>query len=109
VLCDFYDRTSDDPKIIEESQGIKQAIELDILRGEYRWSQIFRKDELHTGRRVLLAYGLQFMNQMGGINIVVVCEAGSSILSSIFFYFLLFIVGAWKLTEYQTYVTTGKN
>ncbi|KAE8367726.1 putative transcription factor TFIIIB complex subunit Brf1 [Aspergillus caelatus] len=71
VLCDFHDRTANDPKIIEESQGITKAIQLDILRGEYRWSQIFKKDELHTGRRVLLAYGLQFMNQMGGVNIIV--------------------------------------
>ena len=78
MLCDFHDRTANDPKIIEESQGITKAIQLDILRGEYRWSQIFKKDELHTGRRVLLAYGLQFMNQMGGVNIIVVsCEADS--------------------------------
>ncbi|KAE8350653.1 general substrate transporter [Aspergillus coremiiformis] len=71
VLCDFHDRTANDPRIIEESEGIIKAIELDILRGEYRWSQIFKHDELHTGRRVLLAYGLQFMNQMGGVNIIV--------------------------------------
>jgi MFS family permease len=35
--------------------------------GEYRWSQLFKRDEIQTGRRVLLAYGMQFMNQMGGI------------------------------------------
>lgn len=36
-----------------------------------RWSQIFKRDEVQTGRRVLLAYGMQFMNQVGGINLVV--------------------------------------
>ncbi|KAF9893097.1 hypothetical protein FE257_012508 [Aspergillus nanangensis] len=71
VLCDVYDRTIDDPKIVQDSQEIFKAIEMDNLRGEYRWSQLFKKDELHTGRRVLLAYGLQFMNQMGGVNIIV--------------------------------------
>ncbi|GAB1216113.1 hypothetical protein ATERTT37_005318 [Aspergillus terreus] len=71
VLCDVYDRATDDPKIVQDCQGIFKAIEVDNLRGEYRWSQIFKKDELHTGRRVLLAYGLQFMNQMGGVNVIV--------------------------------------
>jgi hypothetical protein len=37
----------------------------------HRWSQIFKRDEVQTGRRVLLAYGMQFMNQIGGINLVV--------------------------------------
>jgi hypothetical protein len=39
--------------------------------GEYRWRDIFKRDEVQTGRRVMLAYGIQFMNQMGGINLVV--------------------------------------
>lgn len=72
VLCDFYDRQADDPKVIQEAEGIRRAIEADNARGEYKWSQIFKKDELHTGRRVLLAYGLQFINQMGGVNVIVV-------------------------------------
>ncbi|RAH85301.1 putative transcription factor TFIIIB complex subunit Brf1 [Aspergillus japonicus CBS 114.51] len=71
VLCDFYDRQADDPKVIQEAEGIRRAIEADNARGEYKWSQIFKKDELHTGRRVLLAYGLQFINQMGGVNVIV--------------------------------------
>jgi hypothetical protein len=37
----------------------------------HRWSQILKPDEVQTGRRVLLAYGMQFMNQIGGINLVV--------------------------------------
>ncbi|KAA8646389.1 hypothetical protein EYZ11_005230 [Aspergillus tanneri] len=71
VLCDFYDCESDDPRVLKESQGIRRAIEVDAEHGEYKWRQIFKKDELQTGRRVLLAYGLQFMNQMGGINMIV--------------------------------------
>ncbi|KAL2863656.1 transcription factor TFIIIB subunit BRF1 [Aspergillus lucknowensis] len=72
VLCDFYDRPSNDPKVVRDTDGILRAIELDNLRGEYKWSQLFKDDEIQTGRRVLLAYGLQFINQMGGVNIIVV-------------------------------------
>ncbi|OJJ39405.1 hypothetical protein ASPWEDRAFT_25241 [Aspergillus wentii DTO 134E9] len=71
TLCDVYDRTPDDQKVVDESEGILEAIELETQHGEYQWSQIFKKDEVQTGKRVLLAYGIQFMNQMGGINLVV--------------------------------------
>ncbi|KAL4794598.1 hypothetical protein BDV19DRAFT_379327 [Aspergillus venezuelensis] len=71
VLCAFYDRPENDPKVVKDAEGILRAIELDNLRGEYRWAQLFKKDEIQTGRRVLLAYGLQFINQMGGVNIIV--------------------------------------
>ncbi|KAL2818843.1 hypothetical protein BJX63DRAFT_419002 [Aspergillus granulosus] len=72
VLCDFYDRPSNDQKVVTEADGIFRATEIDKIRGEYKWSQIFQKDEIQTGRRVLLAYGLQFINQMGGVNLIVV-------------------------------------
>ncbi|CBF83380.1 hypothetical protein AN3115.2 [Aspergillus nidulans FGSC A4] len=60
-----------DPKVVDDAEGIFRATELDSLRGEYKWSQVLKKDEIQTGRRVLLAYGLQFINQMGGVNIIV--------------------------------------
>jgi hypothetical protein len=50
---------------------VLEALKLEQETGEYRWSQLFKRDEIQTGRRVLLAYGMQFMNQMGGINLVV--------------------------------------
>lgn len=71
----MYDRTPDDEKVVFESEGILEAIELETLHGEYKWSQILKRDEVQTGRRVLLAYGMQFMNQMGGINLVVVSSS----------------------------------
>lgn len=73
MLCDVYDMAPDDPKVVSESEGILEAIELETLHGEYKWSQILKRDEVQTGKRVVLAYGMQFMNQMGGINLVVVC------------------------------------
>ncbi|EAW09841.1 sugar transporter-like protein [Aspergillus clavatus NRRL 1] len=72
VLCKVYGREADDPKVIAESEGILRALDMEAARGEYRWSQILKRDELQTGPRVLMAYGLQFMNQMGGTNIIVV-------------------------------------
>ncbi|KUI62887.1 Sugar transporter STL1 [Cytospora mali] len=71
VLCKVYDRPPDDPKIVKEQEEIFEALQVEREHGEYRWSQLLKRDEVQTGRRVLLAYGMQFMNQMGGINLVV--------------------------------------
>lgn len=71
VLCDVYDRQPDDPKIVKEANEILDALALERQEGEYSWSQILHRDSVQTGKRVLLAYGMQFMNQVGGINLVV--------------------------------------
>ncbi|KAJ4349572.1 uncharacterized protein N0V89_008188 [Didymosphaeria variabile] len=71
ILCDVYDSTPDDPKIAKENAEILEALKVEQEHGEYKWSQLLKKDKVQTGRRVLLAYGMQFMNQMGGINLVV--------------------------------------
>nr|XP_001400003.2 hexose carrier protein [Aspergillus niger CBS 513.88] len=57
------------PTVTQEAENIFRAI--DDGRPEYKWSEILKKDELHTGRRILLAYGLQFTNQMGGAPLIV--------------------------------------
>ncbi|KAI9737071.1 MAG: hypothetical protein M1834_000661 [Cirrosporium novae-zelandiae] len=71
VLSEVYDREPEDPKIQKEYNDIQEAITLEHLHGEYKWSQILKRDDVQTGKRVLLAYGMQFMNQVGGINLVV--------------------------------------
>ncbi|KAL2221512.1 general substrate transporter [Thermoascus aurantiacus ATCC 26904] len=71
VLCDVYDRDPNHPKIVKEQNDILEAIRLETQEGGYSWSKIFHRDEVQTGKRVLLAYGMQFMNQVGGINLVV--------------------------------------
>ncbi|KAK2759728.1 hypothetical protein FQN53_008013 [Emmonsiellopsis sp. PD_33] len=71
VLCDVYNKEPDHPDIVKEQGDILQAIELETREGGFSWSKIFQKDEVCTGQRVLLAYGMQFMNQVGGINLVV--------------------------------------
>ncbi|KAF2149026.1 putative Myo-inositol transporter 1 [Myriangium duriaei CBS 260.36] len=71
VLCEVYDGTPDSPKIAKEQRDVLEALEMERIHGEYQWSQLLKRDKVQTGRRVLLAYGMQFMNQIGGINLVV--------------------------------------
>lgn len=71
VLCTMYDKEPTDPYIIEEKNAIVQAIELESSESSRSFFSIFRNDGVKTGYRVLLAWGVQFMNQAGGINLVV--------------------------------------
>lgn len=68
VLCDVWDAPPENEKVHKMHTEILETIELERKNGEYRWSQLLKRDEVQTGRRVLLAYGMQFMNQMGGIS-----------------------------------------
>lgn len=71
VLCDVYKLEPSHPKIVKEQNDVLRALQMERENGEYQWSELFKRDDVQTGRRVLLAYGMQFMNQMGGINLVV--------------------------------------
>jgi hypothetical protein len=71
VLCDVYDREPDDIRIQKEQGEILEALQLEQEHGEYKWSQLLKRDDVQTGRRVLLAYGAMFMQQVSGINLVV--------------------------------------
>lgn len=70
VLCTVYDKDPDHPEILKEQADILLAIQLESHESK-TWFDIFKQDEVQTGKRVLLAYGMQFMNQVGGINLVV--------------------------------------
>ncbi|KAL4740140.1 hypothetical protein BDV11DRAFT_105567 [Aspergillus similis] len=61
----------DDPKIQAEQTEILEALAVETKNGEYKWRNILKPDGVSTGRRVLLGYGMQFMNQVGGINLIV--------------------------------------
>lgn len=71
VLCDVWDANTDDPQVVNHEAEILGAIELEKKHGAYKWSQLFKRDDVQTGRRVLLAWGMQFMNQLCGINLIV--------------------------------------
>ncbi|KAL4895783.1 general substrate transporter [Aspergillus ambiguus] len=71
ILSDVYGKPKDDPKILAEQADIVDTLALERRQGNSQWKAIFKQDEVCTGQRVLLAYGMQFMNQLGGINLVV--------------------------------------
>lgn len=71
ILCKVYDKAPDDPLIVQESEQITEAIKVERQNGGFKWKNILERDQVHTGRRVLLAWGVQCMNQIGGINLVV--------------------------------------
>ncbi|CEJ55691.1 Putative Sugar transporter STL1 [Penicillium brasilianum] len=72
VLCRVYDREPTDEYIIAERDAILGAIELESRENTSRGLlSIFRNDRVKTRQRVILAWLVQFMNQAGGINLVV--------------------------------------
>lgn len=70
ILQKIYDAPASDAVVRKEEADILETIALEREHGEYRWRNILKRDRVQTGRRVLLAYGAQFCNQMGGINLV---------------------------------------
>lgn len=72
VLCRVHNKSPDDEYILAEKKAIIDAIEFDRrVERSQSFMSIFYADEVKTRRRVLLAWGMQFMNQIGGINLVV--------------------------------------
>lgn len=57
VLCIAQDRAADDPLLLHEKGQILEAIALEEVSGKAKWSTIFKRDSVHTGRRVLLSFG----------------------------------------------------
>lgn len=70
VLCAFNDMDPDDDFIVAEQRAIKQALEIEseIERGFF---SAFKNDNIKTGYRVFLAWLMQLMNQISGINLIV--------------------------------------
>lgn len=72
VLCAVYGNDADDEYIKEERDAIKEAIAVEnASEKSLSFMSMFKKDDICTRYRVLLAWGMQFMNQIGGINLVV--------------------------------------
>ncbi|KAI0552684.1 putative Myo-inositol transporter 1 [Xylaria curta] len=71
VMCHVYGVDSDDYQIQEEKAAIIHALEIENA-DPFRWTNVFKKDRLHTGRRVILAILALSANQLAGINVIVV-------------------------------------
>jgi hypothetical protein len=82
VLCAVYDKQEHEEYIVNEHRAIVSAIELESKASKKSLFSIFRNDEVKTGQRVLLAWGMQLMNQVGGINLVVYFVPSTSLIHS---------------------------
>ncbi|EXK32757.1 hypothetical protein FOMG_11615 [Fusarium oxysporum f. sp. melonis 26406] len=72
VLSAVYDKPIDHPDILREVESIETALSMEAeAEGSTSWASTFRKDKVSTRYRVFLAWFVQFMNQAGGINLVV--------------------------------------
>ncbi|GKT46343.1 sugar transporter STL1 [Colletotrichum spaethianum] len=72
VLCDVFDKDPTDEYIRTEVHAIDYAIDLEVAeKKSSSWISVFKTDRLRTGHRILLAWGAQFMNQIGRIKLVV--------------------------------------
>lgn len=72
VLSAINDKPVDHPDIIQEMDSIGSALSTEAdAEGSVSWTSTFKKDKVSTGYRVFLAWFVQFMDQAGGINLVV--------------------------------------
>lgn len=71
VLCAVCDKESADEVVVTEGNAICIAIEMEAHYERRSFINLFKRDTLQTGRRVILAWVIQFMNQAGGINLIV--------------------------------------
>lgn len=71
VLCKLRNRPASDPVVSTEANAILQAIEIES-KEEGSWMDLIRDGGVSANKRFYLAVGIQFMQQMSGINIVTV-------------------------------------
>jgi len=73
VLAHLTSKTAKptDPIVVAQSREIEQAIELErSINGSFKWKEMIEGGELQNGRRMALCFGIQLMQQMGGINLI---------------------------------------
>ena len=69
VLARLRGRHEDDEKVQKEKNEIMEAILIEA-KEEGTWGDLFRDNGIAANKRFYLALGVQFMQQMSGINIV---------------------------------------
>lgn len=73
VLCAVFNKEPEDEYIQSEINSIQEALAVEKqTEGEgSMFGRLFKKDLVRTRYRIMLAWIVQFMNQAGGINLVV--------------------------------------
>lgn len=69
VLSRLRNSKTDDIEVQAEMKGITDAIHIDA-KEEGSWADLFKSNGISAHKRFYLALGIQFMQQMSGINIV---------------------------------------
>jgi hypothetical protein len=69
VLSKLRGKPTSDPLVQEETEAILEAIRIES-KEEGGWGDLFRSNGIQAHKRFYLALGIQFMQQMSGINIV---------------------------------------
>ncbi|PCG93671.1 Major facilitator superfamily domain, general substrate transporter [Penicillium occitanis (nom. inval.)] len=62
---------TDDPAVVSLKKDIDDAIALELADGPWEFTECFKNGPLKVRRRFLLAIGLQAMQQLSGINVLV--------------------------------------
>jgi sugar porter (SP) family MFS transporter len=69
VLSKLRNKPIDDPIVMSEGNDILEAIQIEAQE-EGSWADLFRSNGIAADKRFYLSLGIQFMQQMSGINIV---------------------------------------
>ncbi|KAJ9606758.1 hypothetical protein H2200_008767 [Cladophialophora chaetospira] len=75
VLARLRGRNENDPLVQREQAEIMEAIMIEE-KEEGSWADLFRSNGISANKRFYLALGIQFMQQMSGINIVYISFPG---------------------------------
>jgi len=68
VLSRLRNKPITDPEVRKEADGIIEAIRIESQE-EGSWMDLFRDGGIKANKRFCLAVGIQFMQQMSGINV----------------------------------------
>lgn len=69
VLSKLRNKPVDHPDVVRERNEILEAIRLEMAE-ESGWADLIKSDAVSTDKRFYLALGAQFMQEMGGINMI---------------------------------------
>jgi len=59
ALCLVHEEDEDGPEVTYATRQIQGALDYEDKNGAFKWRQILKADDIHTGKRVLLAWGVQ--------------------------------------------------
>lgn len=63
VLSAVWNKPEDHEDIVREHGDIMHALRVESEHGEYEWKNILKSDKVRTRRRLILSYGINFINQ----------------------------------------------